>query len=247
MGTPAKTRKKPHPETLLFRSRIEICRILQVLALEKCRLTAEFSDGRLFISRILRVDADTDHFAVAYCAQKQTNSMMLERPSVEFAASDRRDTRYVFVATHPEEIQIDGEPAMQFELPQTLILHSRREQPRLPVPADLSLRCIADATGFIPFESRVTDVSHDGLGCLIYEPDIVLEPGTVLKGCRIIAPGGKAFVVDLELRHISTVALLDGTPAHRAGFRFARESQGGAGLIDYFIQDLDRNPVKPAA
>jgi c-di-GMP-binding flagellar brake protein YcgR len=238
MSAPAKTRKKPHPETLLFRSRIEICRILQVLALERCRLTAELSDSRLFISRILRVDASTDHFAIAYCSKKTTNNMVLERPALEFTASDRRNTRYVFSATNPEETQVDGVPAIQYELPPTLILHSRREDPRLPVPADISLRCVADTTGIIPFESRVTDVSHDGLGCLIYEPNIVLDPGTVLRNCRIITPSGKAFVVDMELRHISSITLPDGSPAHRAGFRFAKESRGGSGLIDYFIQDI---------
>ncbi len=245
MSNPGRPKKR-RPETLLFRSRIEICRVLQMLALEQCRISAEIGGSkRLFVSHILRVDLTTGHLVMAYGPQKETNSMVLESPSVEFTASDRRDTQYLFAASSPEETQLDGKPAIQFDLPQMLILHSRREHPRLPVPADISLRCIADSTGFIPFESRVTDVSHDGLGCLIYEPSIVLEPGAVLKNCRIIAPSGRAFVVDMELRHISTVALPDGSPAHRAGFRFAKDSQGGSGLIDYFIQDLDRAARPP--
>ncbi len=240
MNTTPAPEKKSRSENLLFRSRLEICRILQVLAQEQSPLSAEIMHGHPFTTRLVAVDPETDHFAIAYCAHKQINAMVLKSPSVEFIATDKKGLHFTFEAAAPEEVQVGGEPAIQFALPKALLLHNRREHPRIPLAADASLRCIADADGFIPFESHVTDISHDGLGCLIYDPEINLEAGAVLKGCRIILPNGDAVVADLELRYTATDTLADGSLANRSGFQFVEKSPELTKLINYFIQDLDK-------
>jgi c-di-GMP-binding flagellar brake protein YcgR len=240
MSDPAATGKKSRPENLLFRSRIEIGRIMQLLATEQSPVTAEIKNGHPFASHILSVDIGANRFAIAYSAHKAINAMVLKSPLVEFTATDRQSLNFTFAGTAPEETLIDGEPAIQFALPKSLLLHNRREYHRNIVDADLSLRCIADEAGVIPFESHVTDVSHDGLGCLIYDMDVKLDPHVILKGCRIITPGGDAVVADLELRHITSVTLPDGTLAHRAGFRFVEQPAGNAKLVNVFIEDLGK-------
>jgi c-di-GMP-binding flagellar brake protein YcgR len=240
MSDPAAPGKKARPENLLFRSRIEILRILQVLAREHCPITAEIKNGHPFSSSVLAVDADSDHLAVAYSKHKLINAMVFDSASVELTATDRQGLNFTFEATMPEETLVAGEPAIQFALPKALLMHNRREHPRIPASADVALRCVADESGFIPFESHVTDISHDGLGCLIYDPEVILEPGTVLKGCRIITRSGDAVVADLELRHISTITLADGTTAKRGGFRCIQAPGALAPLIGAFIQDLDK-------
>ena len=240
MSDPAATGKQSRPENLLFRSRIEICRIMQLLATEHSPVTAEIMNGHPFSSNILSVDVGANRFAIAYSAHKAINAMVLKSPSVEFTATDRQALNFTFAGTAPEETLVDGEHAIQFTLPKSLLLHNRREYTRRPVDAELSLRCIADEAGVIPFESHVTDVSHDGLGCLIYYMDVRLEPHIILKGCRIITPGGDAVVADLELRHISSTTLPDGSLAHRAGFRFVAQPEGNAKLVNVFIQDLGK-------
>lgn len=233
--------KIARPENLLFRSRLEICRIFQLLAQEQSPLSAEIGNGgHSFASRILSVDSATGHFAIAYCAQKAINAMLLDSPTLELTATDRQGLHFTFEASAPEEIQVEGQPAIQFALPKALLLHNQREHPRLPVPADLALRCIADAAGVIPFESHITDISHDGLGCLVYDPDIKLDTGTVLHGSRIILPNGGAVLADLEVRHIATTTLPDGTTAHRAGLRFVQRPDEIAKLVNLFIQNLDK-------
>jgi c-di-GMP-binding flagellar brake protein YcgR len=240
MSEPAVPGKKSRPENMLFHSRIEIRRIMHLLALEQSPVSAEIKNGHPFSSHILSVDTHTDHFTIAYSPHKAINAMVLESLFVEFTATDRQDMHFTFDATAPEETLVDDQPAIQFALPKSLLLHNRREFNRKMVNTDLSLRCIADAAGVIPFESHVTDVSHDGLGCLIYDMDVMLEPNTILKGCRIIIPGGDSVEADLELRHITSIALPDGTMAHRAGFRFVEQPDGNSRLVKVFIEDLGK-------
>ena len=239
MNTPVIPEKKTVPANLLFRSRIEICRFLDVLAHERCAISAQTNNKQPFASRLLAVNAASGHFIVEYCHHKTINVMALNSPSLEFTAN-HQDQHYTFEGTSPEETRFENQPAIQFNLPKILLLHNRREHPRIPIPEEMSLRCIADEAGFIPFESHITDISHDGLGCLIYDPDIILEKGNVLKGCRIILPSGDAVIVDVELRYAAPVTLPDGTQANRAGLHFVQTPDEIQKLINYFIQDLDK-------
>ena len=231
---------KAKPENVLFRSRMEICRILQALAQEHSPISAEIKNGQPFASRVLAADPVGGHFVIAYSVHKLINAMLLDSVTVEFTATDHQGLHFTFVAVNPEESHSAGEPAIQFALPKTLLMHNRREHPRFPVPADVSLRCIADEAGFMSFESHITDISQEGMGCLIYDPEINLEAGTILRGCKVILPRGEAVVADLELRYASTVALPDGSLANSAGFRFYNKSDDLAKLINQFIQDLDK-------
>ncbi len=228
------------PENLLFRSRLEICRILQLLAQEQSPLTARLDRGLAFASHFLSVDPCSGHFTVAYGAHKEGNAALLESASVEFTATDRHGLHFSFAASDPEEVRHDEQPAIRFTLPRALLLHNQREHARIPVPADISLRCIADEAGVIPFESHINDISHDGLGCLIYDPDINLDTGALLRGCRIILPDGDAVIADLEVMHIATITLPDGRTAHRAGLHFLQQPVEIPKLIKLFIQDLGK-------
>lgn len=243
MSAPANHGKTEPLENVLYRSRIEICRILQTLAKERSSMFMEIGSSRMFVSRILLVDPRMGHFIISYCANKLLNSKVIELPSFKFTAN-YQDAHLVFEVSNPTETQFDGQPAIQFALPKTLILYHRREHPRIPIPAEASLRCIAEEGGFVPFESHITDISCDGLGSMLYDRDIKLEPGTVLKGCRIIIPSGKAIVADLELRYVTMITLPDGTLANRAGLRFIQRPDEIAGLVNFFIKDLDKNQDK---
>ncbi|MDO8811497.1 MAG: flagellar brake protein [Gallionella sp.] len=229
------------PENVLYRSRIEICRILRTLAKNRSSIYAEIGGSWTFVTHILAVDSRKGYFIISYCANKLLNSKLLKLSSLKFTAS-HRDVHFVFEVSNPTETRFAVQPAIQFALPNMLILYHRRESPRLPVPAEASLRCIADAGGIAPFESHITDITHDGFGCILYDCDIKLEPGVVLKGCRIIIPGGKAVIADLELRYIMTIPLSDGTLANRAGLRFIQRPDEIAELINFFIRNLDNNP-----
>ena len=221
-----------------YRSRAEICRILQFLVSDSCSISAEIGSNQPFVSHILSVDPGTGYFVVAYSANKSANSVLFGLPSLEFTANPHGG-RLMFQVSSPTDMQFDGKPAIQFALPQSVILNHRRKQQRIPVPEDVSLRCIADEGGVISFEARITDISLGGMGGLLYSADILLETGTALKGCRIIIPGGKAIIADLEVRYVKVVTLPDGTIINRAGVRFMQKPKEIEALIDRFAQDID--------
>jgi len=238
LTAPDKTVQHIPQGNMLYRSRADICRILQFLASDRCTVSAEIGGGELFVSHILSVDTNAGHFIVAYSANKSANAMLFSLPSLEFAA-DHQGAHLVFQVSCPANTRFDGKPAIQFILPQSVILNHRRKQPRISVPEDVSLRCIADEGGVISFEARITDISLDGMGGLLYSSDIVLEAGTLLKGCRIIIPGGKAVIANLEVRYTKMITLPDGTSINRAGVHFAQKPDGIEALIDMFAQNPD--------
>lgn len=239
MSEPATNSKTGKPENLLFRSRLEIGRILQTLAQAHCPISADIN-GHPFASRLLVADPGAGRFVIAYSGHKAINAMLMKSPTVEFTVTDQQGLHYSFEAANPEETLIEGEHAIQLSFPKALAMHNRREYPRFAVPAEVSLRCVADEAGFMPFESHISDISHDGLGCLIYDPDINLEAGTILRGCRVVLPNGDAVVTDLEVRHANRVKQPDGSFANSAGFRFAKPTGDLVKVIRQFIRDLDK-------
>lgn len=223
---------------VLYRSQIEICRLLEALATNHCSASVKF-ETRMVVLHILHVDADNGYFVCSYCANKLLNSALLKEPSLKFTAR-LNDADLVFEASNPAEALFDGQPCIQFALPDALISYHGRSQPRLLIPSEASLRCIADAEGVLPFEAHIVDISHEGLGGVVFDREVHLKPEDVLKRCRIIIPDDGAVVADLEVRYVTAIALPDGVPAFRAGFRFIQTPDEIPELIDFFNQDLDR-------
>jgi c-di-GMP-binding flagellar brake protein YcgR len=226
------------PQNALLESRIEICRLLVALSKNEHSISADVG-SHIFITHIMHVDLRAEHLVVSFCANKALNSLVLESGTLRFTGS-YLDAHIAFELGAPTEVQFNGAPAIQYPLPEAVVLYHRRDCPRAHVPPDVSLRCIADEGGVMPFESRITDISHDGFGAFQYAGDINLEPGTILKGCRIMLPGSGSVVADLELRYTLIAIRPDGSAAHRSGFRFLSKPDGLARLVGTFMQDLDK-------
>ncbi len=103
---------------------------------------------------------------------------------------------------------------------------------------DVSLRCVADSRGFAPFEARIADISRGGLGVMIYDPDIHLPPGTVLRDCRIMIPQRESVITDLQVRYTRPVVLGDGSRVNRSGLQFLQKTDELEALIRVFVVDL---------
>lgn len=211
---------------------------MQLLIHNHSSIYADIGSNRIFASHILHADLKADLFIISFCANKSLNNEVLQLPSLNFTCN-YQNAYISFAAYDAIETQFNAQPAIQFPLPQALILDHRREYPRVKIPHDFTLRCIADEGGYIPFEARISDISHDGLGGIVYGADIRLEPGAILKACRIIIPGGKSVIADLELRYITTITQSGGRSSNRAGFRFIQRSDEIQELVKCFIQDLD--------
>jgi c-di-GMP-binding flagellar brake protein YcgR len=227
------------PQNALLESRIEICRLLVAISASRHSISADVG-SHIFITHILHVDLRAEHLVVSFCANKELNNLVLESDSLRFTGSFM-DAHISFDLSSPVEVSLNGTPAMQYPLPASVVLYHRRDCPRANVPPEVSLRCIADEGGIMPFESRITDISHDGFGAIQYEGDINLEPGTKLTACRIMLPGSGSVVADLELRYTLIDIRHDGSAAHRSGFRFLSQPEGLNRLVAAFTQDLDKH------
>jgi flagellar brake protein len=224
-----------HTTGVLFRSHTEITRILRQLADDHAVLSAEVGDARqLFLTRLLEVDPDGEFFVVAYSEERGANTALLKQAYVVFRAGDKRG-RIEFAAATPLETVFDGDPAVRFAIPQSLVRSQSREHRRFKVPSDVSLRCIADGAGVAPFEARIVDVSRGGMGDMIYDPGVRLVAGTVLRGCKIIMSGSEPIIADLEVRYTVSIVQADGSLARRSGVRFLGEPEGIDALLNRFV------------
>lgn len=108
---------------------------------------------------------------------------------------------------------------------------NRREHPRFRVPSDVPLRCIADCAGVASFEAQIVDISRGGIGGMIYDPGVRLSPGTVLKRCRLVIPGGETIFADLEVRNTRSIVQPGGGLALCSGVRFLDQPKGIDALL----------------
>ena len=88
----------------------------------------------------------------------------------------------------------------------------------------------------MPFDGTMANVSKGGIGFLQYDPKISLEPGTVLKGCRIYSAEGDSIVVDMEVRYSQLLDLADGKQVESSGCCFLNLSAEDTARIEKMFE-----------
>lgn len=223
---------KAAPAELLTRSRTEIAEILGAVAAAGSPVTIYLEKSELLLlTRILHVDANAGCIVLDYGFSKSANATLLSTRTITLHC-EHGHSHVQFLASAPTEIAYDEEPAIRLDFPEFLIQHHRRAHPRIRIPPQLRCKCVVECPGFIPFELEIVDIHHGGQGVLLQDPRIRLEPGTVLKGCRIKHPLRHPISVDLDIRYCIGTQLPDGTPVRRLGCRFI----GDAGEIEDLVK-----------
>jgi c-di-GMP-binding flagellar brake protein YcgR len=220
------------------RSGTEISNALRAICTAAETLSASLPpDDILFLSRLLHVDPEAGSIVIAWSTSKDANLAILAARRVAFGCS-HEGVHYEFLATEPHETDHGGQPGIQFAFPGSLLVLHRRAHERYAVPPQVPLSCEI-SLGPIAFDAKVVDISLKGIGAIIYDASIRLEPGMMLRRTRIIQPRGRPVVVDLEVRNISRIALHDGRAAHRAGCRFIGAAGEIESLIRFFVTELN--------
>lgn len=197
----------------------EIAAVLAIVQGEKGSITAHLKGGELvFTSQLRAVDRVASCIVIDPSTDEAANAALLARPRCTFFASIPGG-HVEFAAADPQRIEHDGKPAIRLKFPHVLADRQRREYDRRALWPQIPLVCVADDGGILSFKGGLVDISIGGLGFLMYDPNITLEPGTVLKGCRIDPYNEAPLVVDLEVRYSEMVNLADGTHAERSGCR----------------------------
>jgi len=225
----------------LVRSQLEVARILRSILGSQAPLVAYMESAeRLFMSRLRHVDPDCRFIVLDYSNDKAANAAVLAAPQVVLTGNN--DGAHIeFAATDSAETVIDEVLAIRFAFPEVLLVQQRRAHRRIRVVPEVPLRCLADTRGITPFDARIIDLSRGGFGAMIYDSKIILDPGTMLKGCKIVHPRGTIADVDIEIRYTVNVTLPDGSPARRSGCRFIGAPSEIEDLIKVFILDLERS------
>jgi c-di-GMP-binding flagellar brake protein YcgR len=204
----------------LLRTPEEVARVLNSLVARAEPVFSDLGGGKLvFHTKLRYVDPGRAFIIVEPSADAESNAVLLARPRVNFH-SEPGGWRVEFTAADPKQTAPnEGAPGIRLRFPEIVAGHRRRAEERAQPPTH-PLRCIADAAGWMPFEGSLVNVSRGGVGFLQYDPEISLEPGTVLKGCRIERPNGEAVVVDMEVRYSQMVTLEDGKQIQCSGCMF---------------------------
>jgi len=209
-----------HAAGRVTRSTADIVRVMESLIARREPIRAHLRGGTLeFVSRLCYVDPAGRHIVIEPSTVEAANRALLERSRCTFFTDPSR-WHVEFVASAPEEFKLHEKPAIRLRFPDVVSNVDKRAQIRGTGLPTTRLHCIADEGGVISFESWIVDISGDGIGFLTYDPDITLEPGTVLKGSRIEPERLDPVVVDMEVRFSDLVSLPDGAHARRSGCRF---------------------------
>jgi c-di-GMP-binding flagellar brake protein YcgR len=233
--------KKVFLETdpLLTRSRTEIAKILVEISRQGIPVTANLDHGaRLFLTRILHVDAEAGRLVIGYSHSKAADSTVLGAGTVVLHAEFSR-SHVVLRASSPVHVVYGKQPGIILDFPEYLVRHRQRAHPRFRIPPQMGMKCIVECPGFLPFELEVVDISLEGQGMMLSDPGIRLDPGTILKDCRIVYPGRRPVVVDLEIRYSKTIKKPDGSEPRRVGCRFLGNATDIADLVKMFSVKLD--------
>ncbi len=214
------THENPNNSGHLLRTRSKIAPVLEALAARRERVTVELPDGRGLIDTLLILaDPIGDFIIIAAAANEALNSALLALGRVTLVA-EPKDWHIEFVGVAPGAVVHEGAAAIRLRYPEILTVQQRRQDERFDASTGLALHCVADAGGIAPFDAQIKDISLGGISVLLYPPDVMIEPGTVLVGSRIEIPGADTVTVDLEVRYSELVTLADGSRARCSGFRF---------------------------
>jgi c-di-GMP-binding flagellar brake protein YcgR len=219
----------------LSRSPAEIARLLESIRARGTLITAYLDEIR-FQSLLRLVDPTGQRVILERSPLEAANTALLGRGRICLHA-DIPGWHVEFVGASPRTVEHEGQRAIELRFPEILVVHQPREYARGAVEPHVPLHCEADAGGIMPFDARMIDISRGGVGFLVYSSDISLEPGTVLRGCRIEVPGGGSLVTDLEVRYSQRVTLSDGTRALRSGCRFIDPPPQIAELVKRYVRD----------
>ncbi len=204
----------------LLRSRSKIAPVLEALAARRQRVTVELRDNQGLVStQLVLADPVGDFIIIAAAADEPLNSALLALSRVTMVA-EPDDWHIEFVGVEPSKVMHEGIAAIRLGYPAILTVQQRRRDERHDTLPTLVLHCVADAGGFAPFDAQIKDISLGGISVLLYPPDVMLEPGTVLAGSRIEIPGADTITIDLEVRYSELVTLEDGSRVRCSGFRF---------------------------
>ncbi|WP_373974379.1 hypothetical protein NT239_12110 [Chitinibacter sp. SCUT-21] len=116
----------------------------------------------------------------------------------------------------------------------------RRDSLRLAISPALPCSCFIRPIDALS-ESRfaIVDIGYGGLGLLGFSPDLDLQAGQILRGCRIELAHFGIFHCDLSIGSQSELILKNGIKTIRTGAQFTHLNSQAKNLLQRFIFSLE--------
>lgn len=223
---------------LLLRSRTEIAKLLDAMCAEGDAITTSIESGEtLFLSRLLRAESEREFIVIACSPEKRANSKLLAERLVTLRCN-HRGVHYEFSAGHPREARHGTELAIQLTFPVAVVALERRSHTRTAVPPSVPLRCDLPL-GPASLSASVVDLTVEGIGSIVYDATVGIEPGTRIRSALIRHPRRPAIKADLEVRYVARVVGPDGRAANRAGCKILTGAHELEELLRLFITELE--------
>jgi hypothetical protein len=180
-----------------------------------------FFPNLTFQAHMALIDPKGGRLVLTRSPLEAANAAVLARPRCTFHC-EMAGWHVEFVAAEPRAVTVRRQSLIQCRFPELLASNPRRSHDRVHLRPPLPLRVFADTRGIMPFDAMILDLGDGGVAFLAYASTITLEPGTVLRGCRIALPGGGECVTDLEVRYTQAITLPNGNRAMRSGCLFLK-------------------------
>ena len=217
---------------------LEIAFHLRLLQNRQETVSAYFDHGkRFFLTRVLQVDAERRQFVFDPVSdQELVRRLMAAERTVFVAAPDGVKTQFVCVRVVGRQ-DSDG-PVLVADFPDHLIKLQRREYYRVETPIINPLFCHIGE----PQRLRLSlhDLSLGGLGLVLAQPAMSVEPMAVIEECRMELPGFGTLRFDLEVRNVHTVIQKNGAQQLHLGCRFLRLDHKQQGNLQRYMVQLER-------
>jgi c-di-GMP-binding flagellar brake protein YcgR len=183
-----------------------------------------------FQAQLVHIDPRAGRILLSRSPVAVANAAVLARPRCTFHC-EMAGWHVEFIAAEPRAVALRRRELIQCRFPELLASNPRRSHDRVQLKAPLPLRVYADTRGIMPFDALILDLGAGGIAFLCYACSITLEPGTVLRGCRIVLPNRSECVVDLEVRYTQAITLPNGHRAMRSGCLFLTPCPQLAALV----------------
>lgn len=186
------------------RSRREIISLLTSM-MEKNQLLSLMIKGgsESVITSILEVDADEDAITLDAAPSAMLNESIVSSKQIDFEAI-YNSIRITFAVEGARQIEYQGRPALQVDIPESLVRLQRREFFRIPTPIAKPLRCtfrITQSDGsFVTVVTMLNNISAGGVGITDEKKLLSTTPGVIYEDCQLELGDNTLVSVKLQVR-----------------------------------------------
>jgi len=221
-------------------SRREILLLLRSIMSSNQLVRLVFNNGtEAIVTTILEID-DTNNRVIVDCAQNhQQNQRIVDSDNISFETMLDR-IRILFFATHIDSCTYDGQPALHFSLPSSLIRLQRREFYRVRTPRTPVYIPVETEDGTMEVRTYLQDLSAGGIWLLDEQAKLDNTIGRVYEDCRIILADKTLIVTSLQVRNSQDNTLPSGKIVRRLGCQFMGMPNKTLLSLQRFITKIER-------